>query len=301
MRLGTFLLENRYYAAILACASCLFSLLGLPFVGIVALLIVSLVTLRKGPLPGLWVLVWASLPATALAFTGNVSLFISQVLMSLLIVWVFSAVLFRYDQWGKVLEVAALIGGMAVLVVHALKPDILTIWHGMIENYFKVLGETANINTLPVDKLATLVDYLSHIATGLQAVFVTVSNLLVLFLARWWQARLFNPGGLQQECYSVRLGHATTWFLIVNFAAALFGQQLAIDLLPVLVLPFVFAGLSTVLSVSQGMQKRVIWLGIIYLALFFMMPYVCIMLALIGWSDSYFDYRRRFKDRQLKR
>lgn len=112
-----------------------------------------------------------------------------------------------------------------------------------------------------------------------------------LFLARYWQAGLFNPGGFQQEFHGLSLGrNAAIACVIVMTMAIGQGGQLANAIVMVVIFAFFIQGLAVVhaLVKQRGMHRY--WLHGIYVLL--MLPHTLLLLAALGLADNLFRLRR---------
>ena len=146
---------------------------------------------------------------------------------------------------------------------------------------------------------------IAHMMTGMFAAAITFGIVISLFLARWWQAILYNPGGFRQEFYALRLGKA---FGIVTVAvaavalAALPGTGALRDVLPLLVLLQLLQGLAVVhgLVAEAGANKA--WLVAVYVLL--VLPTVttqaALTLAVAGLVDNWMNFRMFFGNKGRK-
>jgi uncharacterized protein YybS (DUF2232 family) len=64
-------------------------------------------------------------------------------------------------------------------------------------------------------------------------------------------------------------------------------------LLPVILLPFIVAGLSLLHAMMANKKGANALLAGTYCLLFLLFPYVAGLLALLGFADSCYDFRRR--------
>lgn len=121
----------------------------------------------------------------------------------------------------------------------------------------------------------------------------TLMMVVSLFLARSWQAGLFNPGGFQKEFHALRLPVPYTGALL---AIALVCYQLDLELmrwLPLLLLPWIFAGVALV---HGSLAKRDLgkpWLIGFYCSTLFMGQFVISLLVFVAVIDSLVDFRSR--------
>ena len=124
----------------------------------------------------------------------------------------------------------------------------------------------------------------------------TVGATAALLLARWLQARLYNPGGFRREFHSLRLMPAVAAALALIL---LLGQSYpqARLVLPCVVVPMLMAGLALVHGVlgakpNNGPMLVFFYVGLILTSWFGMM--ILVSAAVI---DSFVDIRNRIQKR----
>ena len=127
------------------------------------------------------------------------------------------------------------------------------------------------------------------------AVLQMLTTLLSLLLARWWQAMLYNPGGLQSELHALRLGRIdivllVAVLLIFDFSA---GHQLWSMLA---VVPLVVAALALVHALVKHFALGAFWLVVTYLSIPAFMPLVVPLLMMLAILDSAIDIRARLPE-----
>jgi len=145
--------------------------------------------------------------------------------------------------------------------------------------------------------IALTLDLFSRYATGSIAAGSVLSVILSLFLARWWQAGLYNPGGFRKEFLSLALNKWAALGLLglvalIGITGGELGVFIANLMLPVFV-GFMTAGFSVVHALCGASPSGRFWLIGLYIALLFVTPLI-LLIALVGISDSWFDWRRRF-------
>lgn len=291
--IGLYITKTSNHAAWVALVCALLPFFGFFPTAWLSMVIVALITLQRGVSRGIWVLAWAALPAIALAFWNLPIALISMVVVRGFFLIFLSYLLRRFSSWSLVVEVAALAAAAAVIMLHFFMPDIAGWWQKQLLIYFQQVSTTFELQ-LPQSVLIHWAGILSNFATGLMGMTVIVVDLSLLLLARSWQAGLFNPGGLQREFYQLRLSYAAAGLVFITVIAAIFASPLALDLLPVLLLPPVFACLS-LLHLFCHLRKTRYLLWLVYILLFFGFPYAYCLLALVGFADVFFDFRQKLK------
>jgi hypothetical protein len=290
--IGMYITKTSNHAAWVALVCALLPFFGFPTAWL-SMVVVALITLQRGVSRGIWVLAWAALPAIALAFWGLPLSLISMVIIRGFFLVLFAYLLRRFSSWSLVVEVAALAAAGIVIALHFFVPEIAGWWQKQLVIYFQQMNTTFNLQ-LSQTVLLHWAELLSTFATGLMGMTILVVDLSLLLLARGWQAGLFNPGGLRREFYQLRLSYAAAGLAFITLVAAIFGSPLALDLLPILLLPPVFAGLSLLhLFCYQRKSHYLLW--IVYILLMLAFPYIYPLLALIGFADVFMDFRQKLK------
>jgi hypothetical protein len=279
--LAEFIMRGRAQAAVVA-------LLGSWF-PLVSPATVALVTLRRGSLDGSMILLWALLPALAAFWlSGEMGPLMPAATMVGLIAVMVTALLLRgSSSWQQTLfglvGISALSG---VLMGTAIPDPVAGVTQALGEVFAEMqAGSPAGGAEFPLTDTFVL---------GLIAYVVAVSSLLSLLLGRWWQALLYNPGGLQAEFHSLRLhpvaalasalavGYCWSRGVDYQYWASLFG------------LPLVVAGAALAHGVVKMRRMAGQWLVLFYLALVFANVIVMVFAVLDTWTD----FRSRIREVQ---
>ena len=302
-RVTDFILQGRAQAMGAALVSSF-----IPVIGGIGILIAAFVTLRKGAKEGALVMLAATVAsivyyAAPASVTQADSLVLVMAVSSNIFAWALSMVLRQFGNWSFTLEFAGLAGVVIIAIVHLIFPEVQDWWMTMIKEYLvKTTEAVANLEssaatavTLDSAKQSQLAMYLKGVATGYATASVLLNALIQVLLARWWQAIMFNPGGLKPELQSVRLSHVIGAIFIIALVTAYLGNELALDTLPVLCIVFFIAGLSLIHSLFNLAQPKTKWLWLIaiYAGIFYKLPLGIIIVSLIALFDTGFDFRNR--------
>lgn len=274
----------------------------LPWLGSIGILIAGLVTLRKGAQEGLYVLIAATLPYVAKYYafpSGSELAFIGLMLtvVNNTLIWLFAIVLRRYGNWSVVLEYALLLGVVVIGVIHLLYPDVSSWWAHQMNQYLTQTSEMINgAGTPATDTQMQMIDFMKGYATGFIVISLLFNVLLQLVLARWWQAVVFNPGGLQKELHSIHLSHVVGFVFLIGIALSwLINNETVTDMAPLLYSIFCAAGLSLAHFYFNRKKKNVwVWLIILYLLLIWLFPLSIVLMAIIGFIDVWVDFRKKW-------
>jgi hypothetical protein len=131
--------------------------------------------------------------------------------------------------------------------------------------------------------------------TGAFAAALVLQWLLGLFIGRWWQAQLYNPGGFGEEFRSLRLprllGVAGVLLLLLIGVAPVPG--LVPDLLIVLMSLYLLQGLAVLHQVHHARGLHIGWLFGLYALLVVFMPHAELLVACLGLVDVLVNLRAR--------
>ncbi len=290
--LAEFVMRDRMRAVLVAL---LFT--AIPLFGWVADAIVALVTLRKGTREGALVLIWVILPGTVLGLMGYPQVLFYGVLGGTVTTYLGAVLLRHYGSWAILLQVGAIVGIIAVVLVHILVPDIAQSWSKGFALYIQSMKSQPNFPVQAQD-IQKGADFLVKIATGLQVAVLLLGNLFSLLVARWAQALLYHPDGLRQELYNIRLGVVAVAVLGLIVLGSMGGVAAAIDSLPVILLIFVVAGLSLVHAFFAAINQK-LWLVVFYGLLVVLFPYMIGLLVILALLDSWWNLRRRFHSKNI--
>ncbi|MBK1720890.1 hypothetical protein [Thiocystis violacea] len=295
--LANFVMRGYSQATLVATASAVLSLL-MPFFGLISSGVVGLVTLRRGPREGLVLL---GLSAVATAFISLIALGSPWVAVGVLVVlwvpiWGLAAILRSTRALGFVAQLAGLGGLVMVLIIHLTLGDPAAYWQQLLE---PVRQSLVTDGLIQADASKTLFEQLSKWMTGTFAAALVFQYLISLFVARAWQAQLYNPGGFGQEFRGLNLGWSVGAVFLTLLAWATFshGAGLALDLIPVLGVLLILQGLSVAhgLRALLGAQRG--WLIGLYVLLVLFMPQVGLLLASVGLVDLWANIRARVAQR----
>lgn len=253
----------------------------IPMMFWLAAAILGLVVLRKGVKEGIPVLAWGCLPALVLwMFQGD-----ATALMVLVDVMLLSYLLRSTVSWGWVLLVGSFLAIISTLLQPLLMGDILNLAVTLVQSVLTKEGVEVPDRNLIFNQAVMAI-----------SIFQVVIAIISLFLARKWQAGLYNPGGLRTEFHQLRLPVA---FSLVLGGMILIGESLGGSFIilsqaavPALVLP----GLALVHGVLAKKEIGIVGLIAFYLVGFFVLNiYFANILVALCVIDSFVDIRSRIQ------
>jgi hypothetical protein len=280
--LADFVMRGRYQAigvAMLASATSIFAWVGAA--------VVALVILRRGPGHGLVVLGWSLLPALAVALwradLGALTVLIGGAVAAL--------VLRRTVSWPLALVAAVAAGLLTALLLHVAGNAYVDQLIAALRDAFEELRER-----VPEGQGGALVEPARAQITGLLALSTTVTSVLSLLLARWWQAMLYNPGGFRKEFHRLRLPPLLAAGLIAaGILATLPGPDYRLWA-ALFAVPFTVAGFA----LAHGAAGLKGWgrgpLVALYVS-WLLFGWVKVLLLLLALVDSWVDIRGRLARR----
>jgi len=292
--LAAYAMRGRMQAASISSLFAVLSLI-LPPLSYISGAIISLVTLRRGIAEGAVIALIAALVLAALSQVATGSVLVAGVftLLVWLPVWILSVTLRQTVSLSISLSVATAICMAAVVLFHALIGNTIEWWRSIID---KLLTEAANQpGMLPMGENAMLQESTVHFMTGFMATAFFISMVLSLFLGRWWQAALYNPGGFKVEFHQFRLDKYVAvlgsivllWAMIISASGSL-----ASDLSVVVCVYASVAGIALIHYWVEKTGSNKAWLFLLYLLLAFVAPHVIVFLAIVGFADAWLDIRR---------
>lgn len=297
-RFTSYILQSRLHAVLVAFVTAI-----APIIGSISIVIAALVTLRKGSRDGAVVVIAATLGAVlqyvvypASNESGMAAAVILVLIASNVLTWLLAVVLRRYSYWNLTLEVAALVGIAAVIVIHLIYPNVQDWWQTQLTAYLSkatsamdAVKPDAQTNAAQIE----LVGLMKQYATGLVIASIIFNALLQLLIARWWQAVMFNPGELRKELHQVRLSYAAGASLLLGFALSYGHVEIAMDVMPILLMTFFIAGLSLLHYLVARLDIGWALLILIYMAVIWLFPVSIVIVSFIALMDTTVNIRQR--------
>ncbi len=286
--LATYTMRGRVQAIIVATSLALLSLM-MPPVSVLSSATVALVTLRLGAKDGLTVLGCASLATGLLGFfvMGSFQIALMYAMVLWLPVWVISIVLRESRSLFLTIEIAVWVGVLGVIGFYLYDADPAALWKSILIQMIPVEA--------PVIDLQQKIDMLVHYMTGIIAAGSVCGLLFGLFLGRWWQANLYNPGGFKQEFLFLQCkGRLSIGaFALVGLALATSGvvSEIAWNTCILLFVLFSVTGSSVLHTVFSKMKLARFTVPMLYITLF-LIPHALLLVALVGLSDPWLNLRK---------
>ncbi|MCW8847803.1 MAG: DUF2232 domain-containing protein [Sedimenticola sp.] len=272
----------------------------LPPASIFSAAAVALVTLRSGAIPGVLILGLATGVSGIIALfaLGGFNLAIGFLILLWLPAWLLALVLRSSRSLSLVVMGALLLGVVMIGGQFIQTGDPVAEWRSLLTPFVESLVEAQLVET---SQQATLVSLMASWMPGIVAAGFFLQLLASLFIGRWWQSMLYNPGGFRAEFHQLRLPKVLAIVLLIlvgmMFVQTGSGVSLVEYALVLLVSAWFIHGLALAHGVVGHLGSSSGWLIGIYLLLLFALPHTVIVLAVVGIADAWFDFRARLIQR----
>lgn len=287
--LAAYIMRGRMQAMIVASSLALLSLI-MPPVSVVSSATVALVTLRRGAFEGLYVLACSSVAAGLLGFLaiGNYQFALLYVMVLWLPVWLISIVLREGRHLSLAVEIAILIGVLGVMGFYLFTSEPAAMWKAVLSQMVPA--------DAPVVDIQRTIDTLAHYMTGIVAAGSVFGLLFGLFLGRWWQANLYNPGGFKQEFLALdtkpRLSIGSVAVVAIALASPGMISEIAWNISILLFVLYTVTGTAVLHTVFAGKKLGRFMVPMLYITLF-LIPHAMLLVALVGLSDPWLNLRNK--------
>ena len=265
--------------------------------------VIALVCLRLGAKKGLIILLAASaaaLVAAAVIELGSLAkLDLWNAVLLWGVTWATASMLYLTRSLALTLEFLALVSLAPVVIFFMVVDQPRELSRQLLEPMRQVLVDPAAGFT--PQQVEEMMGPVIDILPGSIVAYTVLGIIISLFIARSWQAGLFNPGAWQQEFRLLRLNTKAAIATMILFIALMFvsalNEQLALMLencSVVIGMIVVVFGLSIVHGLVASHERSGFWLGGVYVFLFLLTKIVAPVLMVLALSDVWVDYRQRF-------
>ncbi len=261
---------------------------------------VALVTLVSGPVAGLQVVALATavVLGVGLVAGGGGVIGIAYLVGVWAPIWVVAGVLRRTVSLPGALLVCGLMGAGLVALFHLLVADPGAWWREQMGQMLQqIQGQGAELDAATMEALGNL----ASLFTGVFGAALALSLAVTLFIARWWQAILYNPGGFRREFHGLRLDPRLNWAALLLLVGVVIvpadASPVALHLLMVVAALFLLQGLAVIHGGFGRLGLHAVWLVGFYFLLV-LVPHVLFAMAALGFLDRWLDVRGRLPDRR---
>ncbi|MGB7552442.1 MAG: hypothetical protein WBM15_12895 [Chromatiaceae bacterium] len=299
--LASFIMRGRSQAALVAAVFAILSLL-FPLTGMLSSATLALATLRQGPVEGLLVGLFAGLASGLFAFAalGSPMPALGFALALWLPVWALAVMLRNSGSPALTVTTAGLMGLAILIGLKVGVADPAAYWAELLEPVRKGLIEGGILTDAEGQALILEV---ARWMTGAFAATFYFQALLALFLGRWWQSLLYNPGGFGAEFRDLRLGKGlgVLGLALMAFILVKGENQWAADLLILITPLFLLQGLALIHWLVKAMQANRGWLIGLYALFLLALPHAQVLTAGLGLADIWVNVRAKVKPRQAEK
>lgn len=292
--LAAWIMRGPAQASALAASALLVGLVLPPFVWLSAA-IIALVVLSAGAAGAGRVVVPALLIGGLGGWlaTGSPQVVALVALASWLPVMIVAGTLRATVRLDAALLAAVGLGWSIVVVINALVADAGAMWQDLLTGIMSPRQMAQELDVGP-ERMAELVERVAPLMTGFVATSTVVSSITATFLARWWQAGLYNPGGFRAEFHGLRLGQTAAMLTAGVMALAAFTESpFVFSLALVACSVYVIQGIAVIHGVVGARGMHWSWLAGMYVFTAVLFLQMALALIVIGIIDAWADLRRR--------
>lgn len=284
--LAEFIMRSRVHASLAVALAA-----GLPMLFWAGAAAGSLVLLRRGLKDALSVLVWALIPVLLWWHFGE-----PRPLMVMSGTLLLAVVLRRSQSWARVLLTSVCVGVLFSAVINEVFAETVQANVQMVQQLMPgLLGD--GYRQLTAADQSRLAEVIRPILVGMMAALLQLICLAALLLGRYWQAALYNPGGLGREFRTLGLHPAVAGLLLLAMFIAPAGGPDMLMLAPLCSVPLVMCGLAVMHGLVQQKKIGTFWVVGLYVSLVLFTQLMYPLLVLLAVVDSVIDFRGRSRVR----
>ena len=297
---ANWVMKGRMQAVVVATVLAMLALLVTPL-GLISAAVIALTFLRQGLKEGGLVL-----GSALLAITGLGGLLFQMPMGTLLVgvlLWVpaaaLGAIMGRAASLRLAIEAAAVLAALVVLAQYAMMTDPAAFWADALNEFLRERLDQEMLATADLDEFIGLMA--GWMAGGMAAVWF-LGSVVSLLLARYWSSLIDRPGAFGEEFRQLRFGR---WLLLLVPVLLLVGviltggePSLVGHLYLVGMMVFLVQGISVAHGLVAEFGGSPAWLVGLYLLLIFVAPQGVTMVALVGYTDGWLDFRARARARR---
>ena len=296
--IARYIMRGRMQAILVTAVVALLSLL-LPPLNYISSAVVGMVTLRKGWSEGLILIAGAGFAMAAFAgLTPMQPLNAAVIAAAIWIpVWILALILRYTVSLSITVGSAGIIGALIAVGAYLSLADPAQSWRNVLGRLVALAKEQNE--PAVADSLGKILLNAAPHMTGMLIAALVLGLTMSLFLARWWQALLFNPGGFSHEFRGLRLGRNFALLTMVALVVSKMGSgwfgEVSANVLIILVTVYLVHGMGLVHGIVAAKGLHVGWLITVY-AVTLILPQSALLLAAGAFADSFMDIRTRIRN-----
>jgi len=294
--LASFILRGQNQAILVAVATGVLAMM-MPPLSLLSGAAVALTTLRSGMRSGAVVMLGSTAFVAGLTWLslGNVLPALMFLAVLWLPLWVLGWVLRETRSLALTTIAASVLGIVGIIATYLILGDVSSWWKEVLLTMAEPAMEVGG--PLEPEVVEQAMASMSKVMTGVAAAGFMLNTIMCLYLARGWQAQLFNPGGFSSEFHELRFGvkaAMVSMAVIVLSMVPLGGiSNVATEIMIVVLSLYVIQGLAMIHAVIAIRKMHAAWLIGVYMVTFFILPQLMVVVALLGLVDTWVDFRQR--------
>ena len=178
--------------------------------------------------------------------------------------------------------------------------DATALWQSVLSVMVQPMLENSPPDA-PIDEIKQSIQVFSQFMTGAIAAGTVYGLLFGLFLARWWQSVLFNPGGFREEYLSLRVHPQVAIASLLIVAIAWFSSgivsEVCWNISILLVVLYTFVGTAIVHSAFLETKIKRFAVPFLYVTLV-LVPHAIALVVLVGVLDAWLDLRSKILNKK---
>lgn len=248
--------------------------------------IVSLFLLRRSEKQGLFILGGTAAITFFVGITLQTrpGLEIPVTLLLLLPVYICSRILRQTGSQGNAVAAAGICAALFAVGIQLFSGDAVAWWSAWLKSAsYGVQGITYE----------SLENYgIILIMNGLVAMVLALMTIGSVMLARWMQAKLYNPGAFKKEFQALQIPQKVTFNLVAVLLILILFKHLLYDLLVIAAGIYALQGLAILHYTSNKNGYSVFSVLPPYILMLVIPQFVIVGLACLGVTDIFLNYRK---------
>lgn len=264
---------------------------------------IALVSLRLGAKKGFGVLfltvVAVLIAGEMMALNVHARLDLWNAVYLWVLVWLAASVWQWRQSLPMMLDVTGLVSIIAIIMYFVIVDNPFQYSLGMLKPLGEILNQPGS--GMNQEQVNAMLISAATILIGSIIAYTALGAIISLFIARSWQAKLFNPDGWRQEFRALRLGRHSGIITIALIVAIVFSGRLdesiglvLINISVIIGLIYFIAGLGVAHALLALKDSSGFWLVGLYALLILLSQLVAPLLMVLALTDIWVDYRTRF-------
>ena len=256
---------------------------------------VALVTLRQGAREGMFVVIASWFASSLLSYLMFGDALPAAVFALLLWApaWLLGELLRTSRSLALTIQAALLLLLVVVGVFYLVIPEPSAYWQGLLKEPLQVLLQNSEVSTT-AEEFDSILQSITQWMTALLAAGFFLQLIAMLFIARWWQALLYNPGGFGREFREMRFQRSLAFIAapVLIWVAFTDPPDWLAAMATLLIAAYFLQGLAVAHGLLKQLNASVVWITGIYVMLAIALPYVMAALAVTGFTDAWMNFRK---------